>query len=122
MVFTPPFQTFTSQAAQVRLLQRVERTLTKLIYSIGLLIVVGTMVWLTTLYRWQTAGMEPSLVEVIVYLAVLPIGLTAVLLVMQWQGRKLREFIESPAEPPASKPAVSADSPPPPAVPRCRSP
>ena len=89
--------------------------MTKLIYSIGLLIVVGTMVWLTTLYRWQTAGMEPSLVEVIVYLAVLPIGLTAVLLVMQWQGRKLREFIESPAEPPAPKPAASAESSPPPA-------
>lgn len=87
--------------------------MTKLIYSIGLLIAVSAMVWLTTLYRWHTTGMEPSLMEIILYLAVLPSGLTAVLLAMQWQGQKLREFIESSAEPSTPKPAASAESPPP---------
>ncbi|MGH6647691.1 hypothetical protein [Aquabacterium sp.] len=57
----------------------------------GLLcLVVGALVWLVTLWRWQTADHDASGAEIVGQLFVLPLVLTAALLVAVWGVARVR--------------------------------
>ncbi len=51
---------------------------------------IGALVWLVTLWQWQTAGRDVSGTEIVGQLFVLPVLLTAVLLLAVWGVGRLR--------------------------------
>jgi preprotein translocase subunit SecY len=71
-----------------------------------LLIVITAMVWLSTLWRWQSAHINPSGEQLLLYLVLLPLVLTAGLLLALWLAKKIRETLEPPARPAAGKTAA----------------
>jgi len=76
--------------------------------ALFLLLLIAAMVWLSTLWRWQTTQADPSGEDVLVYLVLLPLALTAALLAALWLGKKIRKTLEPPAQPPANKAAQSS--------------
>ena len=68
-----------------------------------LLLLITAMVWLSTLWRWQTMQADPSGQDLAVYLVLLPLALTLVFLLAFWSVKKIRKTIESPLQPPAAK-------------------
>lgn len=68
----------------------------KFLQSTLFLIVITIMVWTSTLWRWRTNAVSPSLFDVLVYLIVAPLCLTAVLMLLIWQGTKIRQALEAP--------------------------
>jgi len=72
-----------------------------------LLLLITAMVWVSTLWRWQTTNTDPSGQDVAVQLVLLPLALTAALLLALWLGKKIRKTLESPTQPPAAKAAQS---------------
>lgn len=72
---------------------------------------IGALVWLVTLWQWQTADRDVSGTEIVGQLFVLPVMLTAVLLLAVWGVARLRADAAKPvvlkARPTAvDKPAV----------------
>lgn len=77
---------------------------------LALLLVITALVWLTTLWRWQSAHVDPSSTDVVVHLAALPVVLTAALLAMLLGIQHLRRYAASPvaAAPSAAKAAAGS--------------
>lgn len=81
-----------------------------------LLVAVTAVVWLASLWRWHSRGMDPSGAELAIYLLAVPVVLTLSLVAGVWQIQKLRAFagalLAAPttaattAPPPAPSPTV----------------
>jgi hypothetical protein len=74
---------------------------------LALLLVITALVWLTTLWRWQSAQLDPSASQLMVHLAVLPLVLTATLLSLVWGVKRLRSYAAAPTVLPAAKVSAS---------------
>jgi len=57
----------------------------------GLLLVVGTMVWLVTLWQWQNAGRDVTLADIVLQLLLLPLLLVAVIWFAGWAVQRMRQ-------------------------------
>lgn len=79
--------------------------MSKVLKAVLLCVVVTALVWLVTLWHWQTAGRDVSGAEIAGQLFVLPLVLTAVLLLAVWGVSRLRE---SAAKPLPVKPVARA--------------
>jgi hypothetical protein len=78
---------------------------------LALLLVVTALVWLTTLWRWQSANVDPSASDLAINLGLLPVMLTAVLAASIWAILRLRTYAAAPTVAPASATATSASPP-----------
>lgn len=80
---------------------------------LALLLVITALVWLTTMWRWQSAQVDPSAADLALTLAVLPLVLTAALLMTLWAVKRLRSYAAAPpaAATPAAAPAQAAAAP-----------
>lgn len=74
-----------------------------------LLLLITAMVWVSTMWRWHTTEADPSGVDMLLHLVLLPLALTAAVLLLIWGGNKLRKALEAPKEPPP--PAKATPSP-----------
>lgn len=72
-----------------------------------LLLVVTVLVWLTTMWRWQSAQFDPSPADLALNLALLPVVLTAALVAAVWGVTRLRRYAAAPVMP-AAAPSASA--------------
>lgn len=77
----------------------------KVLKALFLLLLITAMVWLSTLWRWQTTNTDPSAQDVVLHLVLLPLALTGVLLMALWLGKKIRKTLESPVQPAAAQAA-----------------
>lgn len=68
----------------------------------GLLLIVGTMVWLVTLWQWQNADRDVTMADIVVQLLLLPVLLVAVIWFTGWAVQRMRQA------PPKPVPAVTA--------------
>lgn len=75
---------------------------------LALLLVITALVWLTTLWRWQSAHLDPSGTDVVLQLLVLPALLTGSLLALVWGVKHLRRYAASPAPVAPARPAAAA--------------
>jgi hypothetical protein len=83
---------------------------------LALLLVITALVWLTTMWRWQSAQVDPSTSDLVLTLAVLPVALTLALVGLIWAIRRLRAYVATPpvaaaaAATPQAAPASTAES------------
>jgi hypothetical protein len=75
--------------------------------TLALLLVITVLVWLTTLWRWQSTQMNPSASDIVVHLVLMPIALTAALVLTIWFIKRLRAYAAAPI---VAKPAAGAAS------------
>jgi hypothetical protein len=73
-----------------------------------LLLVITTLVWLTTMWRWQSAQVDPSTGDVVFNLLVLPLALTVALVVTVWQVTRLKAYAAAPIVPAAAPAAAES--------------
>lgn len=73
---------------------------------LALLLVIAALVWLSTLWRWQSANVNPDATQLLLHLVVLPVALTAALLAVVWAVKRLRHYAAAPAV--AAAPRASA--------------
>lgn len=78
----------------------------------GLLLVVGALVWLATLWQWQTTERNVSMADIVLQLLVLPVLLAAVVWFAGWAVQRMRERPAAalPAAAPASPDDASAQT------------
>jgi hypothetical protein len=74
---------------------------------LALLLVITALVWLTTLWRWQSAQVNPNASQLLLQLALLPVVLTAALVATLWSVKRLRAYAAAPAIAPAAKAAAA---------------
>jgi hypothetical protein len=74
--------------------------MSKVLRVVLLCVVVTALVWLVTLWHWQTAGRDVSGAEIVGQLVVLPIALTGVLLLAVWGASRLRVSVGASAAKP----------------------
>lgn len=84
--------------------------MSKLLKAGLLCLAIGALVWLVTLWQWQTADRDVSGPEIVGQLFVLPVVLTAVLWLAVWGVARLRADAAKPVVLKA-RPAVSAATP-----------
>ena len=82
---------------------------------LALLLVITALVWLTTMWRWQSAQLDPSATDLTLHLGVLPLVLTAGLVMTLWAVKRLRSYAAAPpaaVSPPAAttQPAAAANT------------
>lgn len=65
--------------------------MSKLLRAGGLLLLVGAMVWLVTLWQWQTSGREVAMADIVVQLLLLPVVLVGALLLAGWAVQRMRQ-------------------------------
>jgi hypothetical protein len=79
---------------------------------LALLLVITALVWLSTLWRWQSANVNPDATQLLLHLVVLPLVLTAALLAVVWAVKRLRRYAAAPtvaaAASPSTTPAAAA--------------
>lgn len=76
---------------------------------LALLLVITALVWLTTMWRWQSAQVDPSATDLMLNLGVLPLVLTAALVMTLWAVKRLRSYAAAPAAvAPVAAPAQAA--------------
>lgn len=80
----------------------------KLLKAVLLGLVVGALVWLVTLWRWQTSNHDASGAEIVGQLFVLPVLLTGVLLLAVWGVGKVRADAAKPVVVKAAARSVAA--------------
>lgn len=68
---------------------------------LALLAVVTALVWVSTLWRWQSAQVDPDTAQLMVHLALLPLALTASLLAVVWGVKRIGRYSASPIAPAA---------------------
>lgn len=73
-------------------------------------LVVAALVWIVTLWRWQTADQDVSGTQIVMQLGVLPVVLTAVLLAALWSVARLREAAAKPVPLPAVRASAPASA------------
>lgn len=83
---------------------------------LALLLVITALVWLTTMWRWQSAQVDPSATDLTLHLGVLPLVLTAGLVMTLWAVKRLRSYAVAPPAAPsaaaaaATQPAAAANT------------
>jgi hypothetical protein len=81
-----------------------------------LLLVVGAVVWLATLWRWHSRGFDPSGLDLLIYLVASPLALTGGLVFGAWQINKIALFAMAPLNigsvAPAAPEATTGSEPP----------
>lgn len=70
----------------------------------ALLLVITTLVWLTTLWRWQSAEIDPAMNDVVLHLAIVPLALTASLALVLFGMTRLKRYALAPASSPSVAP------------------
>lgn len=83
---------------------------------LALLLVITALVWLSTLWRWQSAQVNPDATQLLLHLAVLPLVLTAVLLALVWAVKRLRSYAAAPPAAAASQASATPAATPAPAA------
>ncbi len=63
---------------------------------LALLVVITALVWLTTLWRWQSGRVDPSPSQLLMHLVLLPVVLTLALVAMVWGVKRLRSYAAAP--------------------------
>ena len=63
---------------------------------LALLLVITVLVWLATMWRWQSAQVDPSTTDLALNLAVLPLVLTAALVLTILAVKRLRTYAAAP--------------------------
>ncbi|MBX3618817.1 MAG: hypothetical protein KF891_02320 [Rhizobacter sp.] len=79
----------------------------KLWKILALLCAITLLVWLTTLWRWQSTHVDPGPIDLALNLALLPLVLTAALVGMLWSAKRLRSYAAAPVSLPASRHAAA---------------
>jgi hypothetical protein len=74
---------------------------------LALLLVITALVWLTTMWRWQSAQVDPSTTDLALTLGVLPLVLTAGLVMTLWAVKRLRSYAAAPT---AAAPAATTSA------------
>lgn len=64
---------------------------------LALLLVITALVWLSTLWRWQSANVNPDATQLLLHLVALPLILTSALLAVVWAVKRLRDYAAAPA-------------------------
>ena len=67
-----------------------------------ILLVLTALVWLSTLWRWQTNHVDPSTQDIVLQLVLLPLGLTAFIAISIWMVRRLRKYAVAPLPAPSA--------------------
>ncbi len=62
----------------------------------ALWLVISVVVWLTTIWRWQSADHDASTGDIVGQLFVLPVALTAALLLVLWMVQRMRAATAAP--------------------------
>lgn len=76
----------------------------------ALLLVITTLVWLTTLWRWQSAAIDPAMNDVVLHLAIVPLVLTASLALVLVGMASLKRYALAPVSSPSVvRPGPQAD-------------
>src|SRR5882724_145046 len=75
---------------------------------LALLLVITVLVWITTLWRWQSAMVNPGASDVIIHLALMPLVLTAALVLTVWLIKRLRAYAAAPIVPASAAGAAPA--------------
>jgi hypothetical protein len=70
--------------------------MTKVWKILALLVAITVLVWLTTLWRWQTSNVDPSGSAIALNLLLLPLGLTMTVLLAMWSVRRLHSYASAP--------------------------
>lgn len=73
---------------------------------LALLLVITALVWLASLWRWQSAQVDPAAGDLLVQLGLLPVVLTAALVASVWGIKHLRSYAAAPTPLPTSKQAA----------------
>ncbi|MEO8153485.1 MAG: hypothetical protein ABI605_10480 [Rhizobacter sp.] len=69
---------------------------------LALLLAITALVWLTTMWRWQSAQTDPSSADLVLKLVALPVILTATLVGAVWAITRLRTYATAPTIVPAA--------------------
>lgn len=75
---------------------------------LALLLVITALVWLVSLWHWQSAAQNPSASDLALQLVALPVVLTAALLLAVWGVANLRSYATAPLAPPQQAAAAQA--------------
>ncbi len=65
-------------------------------------LLVSAMVWVATLWRWHITQADPNGYDLFLYLVATPTLITASMLFLLWQAKKLRAAIQDMNEPPTN--------------------
>lgn len=76
--------------------------MTKVLKAGALWLAITVLVWLITIWHWQSSAHEASTGEIVAQLFVLPVALTAFLLAVLWGVKRLREQAAKPVTPAAA--------------------
>jgi hypothetical protein len=71
--------------------------MTKVLKAGGVWLLIAAVVWLITIWRWQTTALDVSAQDIVLQLFVLPVLLAGALLAALWGVRQLREQAAGPA-------------------------
>lgn len=78
----------------------------------ALLLVITALVWLTTLWQWQSRDLDPELDDVLIHLGLVPLVLTASLALVLFGMASLKRYAAAPVMSPAvAQPATVEVSP-----------
>lgn len=80
--------------------------MTKVLKAGALWLAITVVVWLFTIWHWQSSGHQASTTEIVGQLFVLPLALTGFFLVVLWGATRLREQASAPVVSPV-KPAAA---------------
>lgn len=87
-----------------------------LLKGLGLFVLIACLVWLGVLWRWQVTRHDMSIEDVVLYLALLPLGLFVFVLLARWAWRgavaraDLREAHARAVTEPVAEPLPPADA------------
>jgi hypothetical protein len=84
--------------------------MTKVLKAGGVWLLIAAVVWLITIWRWQTTALDVSAQDIVLQLFVLPVLLAGALLAALWGVRQLREQAAGPASSTPRSPDASATS------------
>jgi hypothetical protein len=82
--------------------------MTRILKAGGLWLLIAAVIWLTTIWRWQSAGHEPGNGEIFGQLFVLPVLLAATCFAALWMVKRMKDKAASPVAAPAAITGVSS--------------
>lgn len=82
--------------------------MTRLLKAGALWLAITIVVWLITIWRWQTSAHDASTGEIVLQLFLLPLGLTVFLLGVLWAVARLRQKAAAPVVAPSAAPVAGS--------------
>jgi hypothetical protein len=79
--------------------------MTKVLKAGAVWLAIAVVVWLITIWRWQSSGYDASTADIVGQLFILPVALTAALLLALWGSQRIREQAAKPVAPALAKSA-----------------